>query len=201
MESLLECNNIQVFKTQLINCILHYRWNRVKWVYLIQAILYLIMMILLTIHTIWFPSNYIIWISLMSINALFFTYELIHFIKAAKIYMSDFTNFFDIMRVGLVIIYLVFVYLDCVEELVLKAILSSLTIIVWIRGITYLRVFSKARRLIRITFEVFKDVLLFLFIFFILTLSLAIVFFVATDDNISFADSLEKMYLLDLGKI
>mmetsp|Transcript_23772 Transcript_23772/g.3950 ORF Transcript_23772/g.3950 Transcript_23772/m.3950 type:complete len:89 (-) Transcript_23772:344-610(-) len=86
---------------------------------------------------------------MMGINGLFLIYELIHIIKAAKIYMSDFTNFFDILRVALFIAFLLFEITNSVGVLTQQFILSALTIIVWIRGITYLRIFAKTRRLIR----------------------------------------------------
>ena len=75
-------------------------------------------------------------------------------------YMSDFWNIFDMIRVLLTALYC-FVELGVSKEsgfeLYTYYTLALLMIMVWLRLISYLRLFSKTRALIRLVVEVTKD--------------------------------------------
>lgn len=118
---------------------------------------------------------------ILIINLLFTIYEVLHIIKGVKAYFSDPINLQDILRVLSLSFYCTMRLFDLLDNNVNDIILSVVTILSWIRGITFMRVIARARWLIRMIIEIIEDMYLFLVLLFILNCAFSMIFFIGKD--------------------
>ena len=98
-------------------------------------------------------------------------------------YLSDFWNLFDLFRVVLTITYsLIVLSIPKTNDLGIPEpfpaysyyLLAFLTMLVWVRLLSFLRLFKQTRALIRLVIEVCKDMGAFIMVLSIAVLSFAI---------------------------
>mmetsp|Transcript_36564 Transcript_36564/g.6539 ORF Transcript_36564/g.6539 Transcript_36564/m.6539 type:complete len:119 (+) Transcript_36564:2865-3221(+) len=81
-----------------------------------------------------------------------------------------------------------------------RSLLSIITMISWMRVVSYVRIYNQTRYMIRIIIEIFKDMISFLLILAVTSTAFALIFYIAKNDkNDSFTVELIQMYRLDYG--
>ncbi|OMJ84807.1 hypothetical protein SteCoe_13994 [Stentor coeruleus] len=188
LESLLNCSNTEIFKTQFIQTILYEKWKNVRIIMYLNSLLFVFYLISLSLFIITRDPLYLI-IALVW-NILTFIYEVIqmgiNFIK----YWKDFWNYIDMSRAGLFYVYF------CLEitkpsttsiksentqteifdtQDIYTWILVLVTILSWIRGITLFSLSSSTRYMVSLLGEVLKDIISFAVVVFYSILSFALI--------------------------
>lgn len=198
MSSLADCENSEVFKTDLIKSILKYKWNGVRKIFMLQTSVYLLQLIFFTLYTFYYMKdrNIPLLSTLAIFNSLFLAYEIAQMSAGVLSHLQDAWNWLDIIRI-------VLVYIFCVTELSgieigYDIIVGSITLISWIRFVAYFRIFDRTRYLIRMIIEIGKDMVPFFFILAVATFAQAILYYIPAEKE-GFASALKHMYRLAYG--
>jgi hypothetical protein len=102
-------------------------------------------------------------------------------------YFRDFWNYTDIPRLVTVFLYIVLIWTNIYPQD--DTFLAFVSLILWIRGVTYFRVFKSTRYLINLLIKACRDVGAFILILFYSTLSFALVFYaLGTYDSTNLGD-------------
>lgn len=167
IESLINCPNPQILRASFIQDMVKYKWEVAKYPIFIQAAMYFIYLVLLSVYIEWFNKDLYFLGTLFTLNALLLIYETFQMI-VFRSYFKSIWNYLDWARAILLISYAI------VEALLIfynekseyeKAIMSLLIISSWIRGISYFRIFNRTRYLIRLLQDSFKNILGFMLCF------------------------------------
>lgn len=186
LESLLNCSNTEIFKTQFIQTILYEKWEKVKIIMHLNSLLFLFYLISLSLFIITREPLYLI-IALVW-NILTFLYEIMQMVINFVKYWKDFWNYIDISRAGFFYAYF---YLEITKTStdnmgnaetevfgspdMYTWILVLVTILSWIRGITLFSLFSSTRYMVSLLGEVLKDIISFAVVVFYSILSFALI--------------------------
>ena len=199
MRSLSTCQNSEVFRTEFVNSILKFKWKQIMWMMWAQALVYLLLILLLFVHTVGFRDNSFILGLIMLLNTTFLMYEVLQSIAGVSMYFKDLWNTLDISRILLLYIYPVCVIAGA-DSYTLDVMLSLVTVIAWIRIVGYIRMFDRTRYLIHMIIEVMKDMGPFLLIFIMSTFAFCIAFYAASSNEEDFIDMVKHSYNLTYGE-
>ena len=186
-------NNADFFRTSLLKSILKYKWSKVYYLLLGEFIVYGVMLLLVSLLTI-HAYDTAVAVVLFVLNIGMLAKECVQVVESIRKYVRDFWNFLDLARITCTFVYLGFCWSG--EESI--ALSQILTILYWIRAVTYFRIFDKTRYLIRMIIETFVDIVPFLLIFFTATLTFALLFFIATKSE-SFSETFVMAYQLNFN--
>lgn len=187
-------NNADFFRTSLLKSILKYKWNKVYYLLLGEALVYGTMLFIVSFLTIT-AYNTIASIILFLLNLIMLAKECVQVFESPRKYVKDFWNYIDSMRIICTYVYLVYAW-SSTNSIPLNQIL---TILYWIRAVTYFRIFDKTRYLIRMIIETFTDIIPFLLIFFTATFTFALLFYITTG-SASFAETFIFAYQLNFNE-
>lgn len=196
IDSLLMCENSEVFKTQLIKTILMEKWKKVKNIILAQALIYCVFIVLLALFVAKYKNKKFL-VAPFVVSKILMLYETYQLGSGPYTYLSDLWNLVDFTRASLFLAYSILVWTDRGDYDEMLAIIVFLT---WSRGITYFRVFSGTRYYINLLFEVIKSMSSFFIIFFYSIVGFGLVFFVLGDSSTYF-DYLTSTYTLNFGNM
>lgn len=198
--SLEECKNEEIFRTPLIQEILLYKWGKARIYATSQLIIYALYIVLLTVIDFFPKAELTCHILLLITNILLFAFEVFQMITDFKEYWMDAWNNIDFLRN---ILCFAFIVVDMEDLGYRTELLALLTLISWVRGISYFRIFESTRYLINLVFAVFKDMIAFLALLIYCTLSYTFIrmIFKSGEKNGGFEDSLKAAYVMNFGDI
>ena len=179
LTSILECENTSIYYTKLVQLILRSKWLKVRWFIGLQAVIYVVYLLLLGMYSLWFfnGDNYLI--IPLSLSSLLFVYEVVQMINTGIEYFTDLWNYVDLIRGILFVVYCLSVWLvDTREEEnspFNNDVFTLLTLFSWLRGITYFKLFERTRYLIKLIMEASVDILSFFLLLFYSTLAFAFI--------------------------
>jgi len=199
LESLIDCPNPDIFRTRFIKVILNKKWETVRWVMRLQGLIYGTYLLLLSIYTTNFLGSVSFLAPIFVINLFLLAYEVFQMGVAGLDYWSDPWNYLDLTRSFTCFIYAVLLFIEIGLEANEK-LFVFLTLLSWIRGISYFRLFQKTRYLIDLISEVFSDMTSFLALLLYSTLAFSLIFVAITKgEGDSFGSYLTISYRIDLG--
>ncbi|OMJ65815.1 hypothetical protein SteCoe_37577 [Stentor coeruleus] len=186
-------NNPDFFRTALLKSILKYKWKKVYFILLGEALIYGFMVFIVSYMTIGGYDGFGIFV-FGGFNTIMLVKEEIQFVENPKKYAKDVWNFIDLLRILLSYVFLV--YQNNGRGSVIMD--QALTILYWARAVTYFRIFDKTRYLIRMIIETFIDVIPFLLIFFTATFTFTLLFYI-TKSSDSLAQTFVDTYKLNFN--
>jgi len=156
-------------------------------------------LILLAFYTLFTLNEIGLLVPIFIFNLVLLAYEIYQMGVCGMDYLTDMWNYLDIVRCGLCMFYIFLIWSGEIGTLS-NHILVILTLVSWIRCITFFRLFEDTRYMIQLIQEVFVDIKSFFFLLFYSTIAFALVFIaIKNDSNTSFFDNLASSYLLDLA--
>jgi WD40 repeat protein len=199
LQSLVDCKNKRIYETRLIQFTLQQKWEKVKYLCMLQAAIYCVFLGLLSAYSIITDSTFLIYPFVF--NCIFFIYETSFMISSKSKYFQDPWNFADIIRTIAMIVYSVLVWTGVFGYQ--QTYLAFLLLISWFRGVSYFRIYKPTRYLINLLIAACKDIAAFLIIIFYSDLSFAIVFYsinaLGPDNTGNFFAYATSFYDLNLG--
>lgn len=198
--SLEECGNEEIFRTPFIQQLMLYKWGKARIYAITQLAIYVLYITLLTIIDCTSFSELVLQILLLITNILLFSFEVFQMITDFKEYWLDAWNNIDFARN---VLCFGFIIVDMADLGYRKELLALLTLISWVRGMSYFRIFESTRYLINLVFEVFKDMIAFLALLIYCTLSYCFIrmIFTSGQENGGFENSLKAAYVMNFGDI
>lgn len=173
IESLIDCKNIRIYDTKIVQLILAHKFSKLKWLMYIQAVIYMTFCVLLDIYTVNYLNDKQFLYAIIANEGILFGYELVQICANRLEYFKDIMNWVDIAKTSLFLAYVIRVQLDYTDN---PRLLSVLLFVTMFRGISYFRLFSDTRYYINLLFEVVKDLVPFLIILYYSSIGFAMVF-------------------------
>lgn len=206
LDSILECPNQDIFRSDYIKALLSHKWSQLKYYMHVQAFVFLFYLGLLCLLTLSGFENWVMICIAFVLNMVLLMFEVFQIVVTGKQYWSDVWNFLDIVRSTAFMVFLLFKMLNVAEGWNYE-ILSLVTLTSWVRGIAYFRIFTNTRYIIKLLTEVLKDMKAFLAILLYSTMSFSFLFLVIKDSPTNpvvehkFMNYLEGAYGLNLGEM
>lgn len=195
LTSLQECSFSNILTSRFITSLIEMKWNNI-WIYvLIQSILYWINLALLT-YLLFDFSSFLTLGSFLVLNCLFLGYEVFQGICMKSEYFKDGWNYLDIVRLVAGFIWAILGYYG-VKYMPLSWII---TLIFWVRGLTYFRTFRYTRFFVRMILECVKDSFSFMIILFYSTFAVASLYVVSSPGLDNMSDAFELSYQINMGE-
>lgn len=209
ISSLLQCPNKEIFRTKFIQSILKVKWSKFKVYQNIQAGVYLVYLMILSIYLAFYykPGDKAAAIFLFIISVVLSLYDAYQIFVSFKLFWRDIWNYFDILRLICIITYMFLLFNDMSQR---RSAMIILTMISFMRGASFFRLFDETRYMIQLLISVVKDVRPFAIVLMYSILSFSIMFMVQDDefvelDNDSvpkgYLDYLEYAFIFILGQI
>ena len=210
LESLLECPNTDIFKTELIRELILYKWKYVKWALLPQAITYFFYMVILSVYMIVYQGeNSGVLLILFTVNVILALYEIFQMFLTGANYFQDPWNYIDFARTTLNFIYAYCVW-TAYSKFISQQLLVGMAFLTMVRGISYFRLFDNTRYMINLLSEVISDIKSFFILLTYSTYSFALIYFIMVNNILSqqngdnfkpepFSTYVANAYLLNLG--
>lgn len=206
LKSLEDGKNEKNFETKIIRLILSEKWKLARWFIWVQAGIYILYLLFLSLFNV-YASCRTSWFLILPFvaNFVLYSYEAFFMFISISKYFQDFWNIVDSIRSWLFIIYSILVWSNYFEIEIDKTsderyLLSIIIFISWLRGITYFRITTSTRYLIKLLFQVCWDILPFLFILFYSVVAFSLMFKAFDEEfNTSFFPFLTFSYSILLG--
>ena len=200
MRSLLNCKNLNIYKTKFIKSALIYKWRQVRWVLRVQALLYAFLVVSIILNTVYDRNNLIILSIAIFLNTIFLVNEIFKVVSDIASYFFNFWNVFDLFRILLLYTYASLTIKQNSNQQVEDILLVILTLALWSRFTGYLRIFDGIRYLNYVIIEVIKDMQSFLLILFLSNIGATIAFYSDSDhNNENFGNWLLSTYSISYG--
>lgn len=197
MRSILECSNTEIFRTEFIKTLLKYKWRQIRWVLAIQACLYITLVLVIMIHTLYDRSQVIPIIIALVLNTFFLAYESSQAYSGILSYFNDAWNILDASRIVVLYIHgiLSLIKVNTETEDVLLILLNLIT---WARLVGYFRIFDETRYLIHMIIQVVNDLGPFLILFLLSNIGATFTFY-SNNYQADFGDELLATYGISYG--
>lgn len=104
LDSLINCHDTAIFKTEFIQLMLEWKWEQVRYVAILQSISYVCFLVSLGIYVA-LSLDFDALIGVIIMNNLLFIYEIYQMIVARRLYFKDYNNYLDMGRTVLINIY------------------------------------------------------------------------------------------------
>ena len=191
--------NPDILASDFVEIHLQSKWVQVRNYLYFQAYLYLVYMILLSLYTIYFMNTVSMISVILIVNKVFLVWEVLQMYAAGRHYWEDPWNFIDLSRSALVILYSAIIAANKFPNSQ-NSLLVVITMLSWIRGINYFRLYEKTRYMVNLIKEVIRDSLSFLLIFFYSTLAFTFIYFAMEDaESDEITDYFVGSYKLNLA--
>lgn len=194
LQSLVECSDDDVFKTQLIKALIQFKWKSLRIYMVMHELTYL----LFTFFTLLSVHSYKIFAILsFFLNSILLVVEALQLSTGYKFYFKNWWNNFDLIRILLVYYFLIIKYF----ELELNDIfVFHIVALILIRGLSYFEIFAETRTMIKTLKQVTKDIIPFLLLFVFVSISFMFFFIVAnTNQDAEIWNSFQETYNLNFG--
>ena len=210
MNSLIDCTDNEVFRTQLVKSIILYKWKQVKnyvlmydTVYVMSS-LFILYYVGFSVRFTWFGT-----ISIFILNSLFLAHEFLQLFIGFKSYLKSLWNMIDLARIISCYIFLIVKYKyfynsekaefpEVIDKRFYQMIVIILVLFVLLRGLSFFELFDRTRSMIKVFRDVIKDSLVFLLLLAMTTLAFTCLFMIL-DDNLLFFDAFTTTYSINFG--
>ncbi|OMJ77217.1 hypothetical protein SteCoe_23254 [Stentor coeruleus] len=196
IESLIKCPNKEIFKTKFIQTILTHKWGKLKKYQAIQAMCYGLYLLVLSFYLIFKYENLNGLIAFLIVGGLLSVYDVIQMYQAFSLFWKDVWNYFDIIRLFILISYAITYYYDHKEK---EHCMTLLMIISLLRGISFFRLFNQTRYMTQLLVNVLKDMKSFIILLTYSTISFSMIAMVQRKDR-SFTNELKVSFMMNLGE-
>jgi hypothetical protein len=199
LNSLIQCNDSDVFSTPLIKNYLMYKWSSAMVIIMPHMLLYSTLLIVLTFDTLyngWWLYSAI----LLIINSGDIIYEIIQMTYNVKDYFKSKTNWFDILRIIFLYVYIFKDFLEDSNNDFIKRIGTFILFISYLRGMLYFKMFKKTRYMIKMMEEIFLDTIHFGIIFIYLLMAFTTFFHFTRESPKSFMATFSDVYSMAYGQ-
>ena len=198
LNSLIECKNIEVFSSGLVKLILEEKWKRIRWVYVLETIMYVAYLVILCYYSKFkeVRSQYLL-IAPMAINVLLFFNELLQLVYSGFKYLQSFWNIIDLTRFVLFTYYFVVISVNYHTELDQNLILIATLVFSLVRGISYFRIHTSTRWVISLIFDVFFQLWAMFSVALYCIASLFVLYYCLSAENSLFLQVPEKFESLE----
>lgn len=209
LDSLANCSDHEVFRTQLVKAIILYKWRQIRFYVVIYDLFYLISS-LYNLYYVAFtvPFSWLGTILIFAINTVFLIHEILQVFIGKKSYLKSIWNFIDIIRIVLcyVFLYLKFEYFESnlepfknlSEKRIYQSVVIVLVLVILLRGLFFFQLFDRTRSMIKVFTDVIKDSLAFLIVLATTTLAFTFLFMIL-DQDLSFFDAFTSTYGINFG--
>ncbi|OMJ69060.1 hypothetical protein SteCoe_33313 [Stentor coeruleus] len=169
---LISTENETIFLSKFVKIVLEEKWKKIRSVLYIQALLYLLYLIVISCYST-FEGVFLLIFSFV-LNVILILYELKQAISSGSDYFSDPWNYLDLIR--LIFATLMFITDIIVGTVYSEFIIAIVLLVSWMRGIAYFRVIKATRYYINLIYEVILDIIPFLMIVLYSTLAFSFIF-------------------------
>ena len=154
LRSIRDCQNLEIFGTSFVMVYMRDKWERVKWFSWIQFVIYFSYLIFICVYMLHFYDNKLFLMLPLSINILLMVYEIYKALVSKIEYLLDPWNYVDLARALLFFIYAFRhivtgsapeVHGQSHEVQDIDNLLLVVTLLSFIRGISYFRIFELTR--------------------------------------------------------
>jgi WD40 repeat protein len=195
LTSIQECTYRNILTSDFISSLIEMKWDSI-WIYvLIQSLFYWLNLAVLT-YLLLNSSSFLALVSFLVLNSLFLNYEIFQIICMRSEYFKDAWNYLDIVRLVAGFSWAILGYYN-ISYMPLSWVI---TLIFWIRGLTYFRTFRYTRFFVRMILECVKDSFSFMIILLYSTLAVASLYVVSNPGLNSMADAFELSYQVNMGE-
>ena len=195
LTSLMECSDPEIFRSNLVNEYLQYKWREVKPIVYVLGVIYAVYLVLLALYIPVFMGNIPFLMLLTSVHIVLLAYETLQIATDFTDYWYSIWNILDQLRSITFSFYAIMAFQQEYNTDILLAVL----IFSWARGIATFRMFDNTRYMVRMIIQVIVDISTFFVILFYSTLAFAFVFYLRNPDSQPFPMFLTQAYRLDLG--
>jgi hypothetical protein len=195
ISSILRCHNKEIFRTKFIQTVLEMKWSEQKKFQIMQAGAYLVYLLVLAGYLVIFFENLIGLLVVLAVGLILSSYDLLQMIRGFNLFWRDVWNYFDLSRLICLVIYTIAYYY---ERDLQDPILVALTLISFLRGLSFFRLFNETRYIIQLLMHVIIDMKSFAILLTYTTLGFSLVLMVQSDDN-DFFEQLKNAFMVNLG--
>lgn len=205
LESLCNCSNNDAFKTQIVQYMVLYKWEQVKYYIFLHNLVYLLFAISSLYYVAFTVDFSYFWhFFIFIINSFLLVYE---WLQMSKSYLSNLWNILDIFRIIIVYLFLVAKYYffypekhfdNITEKRAYQLTLVLVVGLTLLRGLSFFECYQKTRSMIKIFVDIIKDSVPFLLVLSCTTLAFTFIFMII-DDNLDFGASLTNTYCINFG--
>lgn len=173
IQSLVDCKNIKIYESEIIRILLNKKWDRLRWIMIVQALIFMVFALLLSIHTVRDRNNATFIYGPLGVEVVLLLYEIFQIIVNKTEYFKDILNWVDLVKTALFVAYFIMIQMGNYEN---NSLLACLLFITLMRGISYFRLFSETRYYINLLYEVIFDLIPFLIIFYYSAVGFSMIF-------------------------
>ncbi|CAG9326124.1 unnamed protein product [Blepharisma stoltei] len=188
VRSILKCKQTEIYRTEFIKSLLAFKWQQIRHIMWIQAIVYSCLLLILFIHSVVVRDDIVTLILILIFNSLMLLYEIIQSNESVGSYIREFWNILDMMRICLMYMYPISVFADA-DRLTKDAMLAILNIVAWVRFVGYFRMFDSTRYMIKILMEVVEYLKPFFVVLFIAILAQTTALYTDSENPEKFKDT------------
>lgn len=204
IRSLMKCPYQDIFTSLLVQDILNEKWNKLKWVLYIQGFVYIAHLFVFG-FLLFFPEEApYLSIVLFILNLLLTIYELFQVYVLLLDYLSDPWNWIDFLRLFSMNLFIILYWQKDEKDpdsLIYFYTNSIVTFLIFLRGISYFRLFESTRYMIDLIKESITDMLGFILVLAFSVISFAFIFYTLEDpkNKSSLIDNIVNSYSINLG--
>ena len=204
ISSLIKCPYQDIFTTLLVQDILNEKWNKLKWVLYIQGFVYIAHLFVFG-FLLFFPEEApYLSIVLFILNLLLTIYELFQVYVLHLDYLSDPWNWIDFLRLFSMNLFIILYWQkdekDPDSDIYFYT-NSIVTFLIFLRGISYFRLFESTRYMIDLIKESITDMLGFILVLAFSVISFAFIFYTLEDpkNKSTLVDNIINSYSINIG--
>lgn len=199
VDSIIKCTNSEICNSEVIQFILFYKWQKLKWIPYTKAIIYFHGLTFLSVYSIY--RNYYpeLLIYLFLVNILFFIFKLFEFSISHTRFYNNIWNVIDILAISMLTLYSMLFWSNSTSHH--ELIFTLTTVLFWIRGISYFRLFGITRYMVKLIQQVVEDIIPFAILLLYSTLACSLLLFSIEEDKnkFDFPKYLRMAYQLSLN--
>ena len=196
LKSLTETKQLEIFNSLYLKFLIEYKWSKVRWVHLLDFLLYVVYLVCLVFGVFSHKLHYLLIVS-FSINQLLLIYEVFQVFASPRMYFTSFINYVDIVRGICFDVYCVIEYLNEFEEYQNYLFLVTLFVSI-LRAFGYFRVFKATRWLIYLVLDIVYQLWSFILVTVYIVLSFWVLDFAlrASDSSLDFGSDIKLNIML-----
>jgi len=176
VKTLQQVDNQNIFETKPISILIEYLWNSSKTYYYLLCLMFSIQAILISIYTGIGDDNLGLEITILILSIFFLIYELFEAFKAGlKAYITSAWNYLDIFG-NLLVPAAIIAKWSGIEDEDKDWVFSFVLSFIYIRWISYFRMFQQTRKFIRMIIEIFKGATSFALVLIFIIFGLSLIF-------------------------